>query len=305
MKLAAGTVADTHTTTIDAKVVTIVSDPGAKLSLTGPGIILRVQSDGADVQIYDLEITAGIGAANPAISVPAGGSPKLGLTRVVVDGNPGAGISIEGGMLTMSHSTVLRNQGIGVSVASAALTISSSLISTNTGGGVSISRAQFDISNSFIVENGGAASVLGGLDISNIVTSDGIHRLDFNTITANLGPPTIALNTGINCGTVGTLLTFDSNIIYGNVVTVGGQQLGGSAMCTASYSDVGPSAAAGATNLNAPPMFAAAAEGNFHLASTSPCRDAADPAANVGDDFDGDARPQGARRDIGADELLP
>jgi hypothetical protein len=276
-----GTVTDTKTTTIDGKVVTILADPGAQLSRSTPGVILQVQNDGADVQIFDLEITGGIGAGNAAISLPNGGAPKLTLTRAKVDGNAGIGILASSGTLTMSKS----------------------IVSNNNGGGVSISGAQFDITNCFIVENGGNSSALGGVDISQIVTPVGMHRLDFNTIAANLGPATVVVNTGVNCTTIGTLLTFDSNIIYGNAVNAGGKQLGGSPMCTATYSDVGPDPAAGATNINMLPMFTALAQGDFHLAGTSPCKDAADPAATIPDDIDGDTRPQGPRRDIGADEI--
>lgn len=133
VKMATGTVADNQTTTIDGKAVTILADPGAKLSLAGPGVILRVQNDGADVKIFDLEITDGTGAANPALSIPTGGAPKLTLTRVVVDGN----------------------QGVGISAASGTLTMSRSIVTTNTGGGLSISGSQFNITNCFIVVNGG------------------------------------------------------------------------------------------------------------------------------------------------------
>jgi hypothetical protein len=283
VKMATGTVADNQTTTIDGKTVTILADPGAKLSLTTAGVILQVQNDGANVKIFDLEINNGTGAANPAISIPSGGAPQLTLTRVTVDGN----------------------QGIGISVASGALTMSRSIVSANTGGGISLSGAQFDITNCFIVGNGGGSSALGGVDISRILTATGTQRLDFNTIAANLGPLMVAVNTGVNCTTIGTLLTFNSNIIYGNAVNGGGQQLGGSTMCVASYSDVGPDPAPGATNINMPPMFVNAAQGNFHLASTSPAKDAADPAATLPDDIDGDIRPQGPRRDMGADEIRP
>lgn len=276
-----GTVTDTKTTTIDGKAVTILADPGAQLSRTNAGVILQVQNDGADVKIFDLEITGGIGAANAAVSLPNGGAPKLTLTRAKVD----------------------ENQGIGILTSSGTLTMSKSIVSHNAGGGVSISGAQFDITNCFIVENGGTSSALGGVDILQIVMPTGTHRLDFNTIAANQGPATVTLNTGVNCTTIGTLLTFDSNIIYGNAVNVGGKQLGGDPMCTATYSDVGPDPVAGATNINMLPMFAGVAQGDFHLMTTSPCKDAADPASTIPDDIDGDMRPQGPRRDMGADEI--
>jgi hypothetical protein len=302
--MASGTVADSQATTIDGKAVTILADPGAKLSLAGPGIILRVQNDGADVKIFDLEIREGTGATNPAISIPTGGAPKLTLTHVVVDGNQGVGISVASGTLTISRSVVSTNTGGGISASSGAtLIVSQSTISNNQGGGISISGSQFDITNSFILVNGGGSSLFGGVDISQIPNTPGIYRLDFNTITANLGQPIIPVNTGVNCSSIGKSLTLDSNIIYGNAVNGGGQQLGGSPLCVASYSDVGPDAATGTGNINMPPMFVNAAQGDFHLARSSPAKDVADPAATLPDDVDGDTRPQGPRRDMGADEI--
>jgi hypothetical protein len=273
-----GTVTDTKTTTIDGKAVTILADPGAQLSRSNAGVILQVQNDGADVKIFDLEITGGIGAANAAISLPNGGAPKLTLTRAKVDGNQGIGISASSGTLTMSRS----------------------IVTTNTGGGLSILGAEFDITNTMIVMNGGVMTALGGVRIDSI-TAAGTHVLDFDTIAANIGPGTV--NTGVTCGTVLVPLTFSNNIIYANIVSGGGLQIGGSANCLTTYSDIGPDGVSAAGNINLDPMFIAPLQGNFHLMNSSPCKDAADPASTISDDIDGDVRPQGPRRDMGADEI--
>jgi hypothetical protein len=44
---------------------------------------------------------------------------------------------------------------------------------------------------------------------------------------------------------------------------------------------------------------------NYHLNAASPMKDQANPAATLANDFDGDSRPQGTARDIGADEISP
>jgi hypothetical protein len=57
--------------------------------------------------------------------------------------------------------------------------------------------------------------------------------------------------------------------------------------------------------INIAPGFVNPSAGDFHLMSTSPAIDAADPAATISADYDGTPRPQGARRDIGAFEYKP
>lgn len=111
------------------------------------------------------------------------------------------------------------------------------------------------------------------------------------------------MNSGVNCGTVGAPVVFSNDIIYGNTVSAGGKQLGGSANCSASYSDIGPDAATGTGNINSDPLFVNATQGAFHVTAGSPCKDAADPTASLAIDIDGDTRPQGAARDVGADEV--
>ena len=49
-------------------------------------------------------------------------------------------------------------------------------------------------------------------------------------------------------------------------------------------------------------MFVNMAQSNYHIMSGSPCKDVADPGSTLNVDVDGDARPQGSGRDIGADE---
>ena len=98
-------------------------------------------------------------------------------------------------------------------------------------------------------------------------------------------------------------LVFSNNIIYANIVAGGGAQIGGSANCTTTYSDIGPDAQAGTGNISADPLFVSSAQGNFHIMAGSPARDAADPSASLATDIDGGGRPQGAGRDIGADEV--
>lgn len=302
VKIAAGTIADGKTTTIDGQTVTILADRGAKLDRTGDGVILEIKNSGADVQIFDLEITGGTGVTDAALSIPNGGAPKLTLTRVKIDVNQGIGILAAAGTLTVSQSTMSGNTGGGISATGGMLTVSQSTVSGNTGGGISISGAEFDITNSVIVKNGGPTSGVGGLEISQILIA-GTHRLEFSTITANVGNMTV--NAGVNCSTVVVPVTFDSDIIFGNTVTGGGQQIGGSATCTATYSDVGPDTVSGTGNINLDPMFVSAAQDDFHLMPGSPAKDAADPTAALKVDLDGDSRPQGPYSDMGADEVTP
>ncbi len=271
---------DEATTVNGGQVVTFLADSGAVLTRTAAnGAIVTVSGDGTALTIYDLSIsnapngTSGIGVVIPA----AGGSPTLALIRAKISNNPGGGISASGGTLTVSRST----------------------ISGNTSGGITISGAQFDITNCFITQNGGGTAGLGGVKIDGI-TSAGTHRLDFNTITANLGPATV--HTGISCGTVLTPVTLADNIIFANIVSGGGAQIGGSANCATTYSDIGPDTVAGTGNINADPLFVNVAQSNFHIMSGSPAKNTADPAATLTVDFDGDPRPQGAHSDMGADE---
>ncbi|HSK04591.1 MAG TPA: choice-of-anchor Q domain-containing protein, partial [Kofleriaceae bacterium] len=94
-------------------------------------------------------------------------------------------------------------------------------------------------------------------------------------------------------------IVLTNSVVYDNGT---GTQVEG-ANCSWTYSDIGPTAVSGTGNINAPPMFVDSMQGNFHLQSSSPAKDAADPAASLAVDIDGDTRPQGDGRDMGADEI--
>jgi len=298
--------------TVDGGTRTFLADPGAKITATGD-TILRVKND-AHLAIYDLELTggaAGIIAFDPQVIID--------LERVRLTHN-GSGIDasratfhiadstisdnlrfgiVGGGIVTIVRSTIADNLGTGI-FSPDTLTISQSTISGNQGGGLSFGGADFDVTNNVIVGNGSLTSYFGGVELGN--TGDG-GRFEFNTVIDNLASASSA--PGVSCDSATAPVTFSNNIIYGNRGGTHGDQVTENAGCAWTYSDIGPKAVSGTGNINATPSFVSPLQHDYHLKPDSPGKDLADPAATLDGDFDGDARPQGGRRDIGADEIAP
>jgi hypothetical protein len=148
------------------------------------------------------------------------------------------------------------------------------------------------------VKNGGPNG-FGGVSISQIAGgSVGRRVFAFNTVSQNQG--SFGSVSGVVCGeSIGVPLAMTSNLVVNNA---GSAQVSGGA-CVWTYSDIAPGPVSGTGNLSSDPLFVDPAHNNFHLQLASPVRDAADPAATLAVDIDGDARPQGAGRDMGADEI--
>lgn len=91
-----------------------------------------------------------------------------------------------------------------------------------------------------------------------------------------------------------------NNIVYGNGGTIGGA--GGSNTCANNLAQATASGCSGM--IVGPPLFADAANGDFHLTSGSTALDAVACLGSVATDFEGTTRPQGTLCDAGADELL-
>jgi hypothetical protein len=281
VKLAMGLVKDNKTTTIDGQAVAIFAESGARLDRDGDGPVIQVQSNGADVKVFDLEITGATGTAGgDGIDLaPNGGNPKLTITRVTIGGNQGFGISASGGTLAISQSTV----------------------SGNTGGGISVTGASstFDITNSFITYNGvatgpGATQVGGASLLPNTAGS----KFERNTVAFNQSDGAI-FRGGVTC--TGTMVSAIGNIVYRNTEganTSNATQLGGSCQ-------FGNTLALGSVPGDLGFKSPLTSPFDLHLTAASPASVVDAAGACTGVDLDGDPRPIGNACDLGADERKP
>jgi hypothetical protein len=312
-----------HGTTDEAVVIKdrnimVLADPSTTLTRTNNGNILVIDGT-SNVEIYDLQIN-GASGNGAGISLPSGASQSLTLTRVSMSGNNGmnGAIIASGGTLSIQQSTLdgnagggltasnahvdvrqswcINNAGGGLIASGADISIQQSTIASNGGGGISLSSSTFDLQNNFIFKNGGGATTFGGILVNQL--NGATHKLEFNTIAQNVS--TTGFTAGVTCQLVAQSIAFENNIVFGNT----GTQVSG-LNCAWAYSDIGPDTVTGAGNVNIDPQYVNAAQGNYHLRASSPLINQADPGATLATDIDSNARPQGGRSDIGADEYMP
>jgi hypothetical protein len=282
---------------VENKNVTFLADPGAKLTRTSVGILVEVRGT-SKVEIYDLEISGALGATGIGISLPAGNAASLAVHRATISGNGGGGISATGGTLTVGQSTVSGNQGGGISATGGTLTVGQSTVSGNQGGGIFVSNGTFDITNNFIYRNGNSTgTTVGGVVLA--VSTIGTSRLDFNTIVDNEISASTTSSGGLVCDIVG--FNASNNLIARNFVNrlstaVNANTIGQCMHLTSKIvSDLGE------LKFIAPdvPPY------NYHLSAGSTAIDAATTLSTIAVDAEGDVRPQGAQKDVGADEFKP
>jgi hypothetical protein len=257
--------------------ITFLADPGAKLTDTQNGILLRIDGS-SQVAIYDLEITGASGPGNPGISMQLGNTAMLSLNRAKLTGNTGGGISASGGTLTVTQST----------------------ISGNTGGGISMTNGTFVIVGNVFFNNGNDTSPVGGVAVG--AAQNPANRLEFNSFNRNKTQN--GLGTAIQCA-AGTF-TARNNIMSENGTLTNMEQVGGT--CMHAYSIVRPGALPGGPgNAAGDPRFVNTTTGDLHIMAGSPARNAADPSSMLTGPaaFDIDGNPRSAPADIGADELTP
>jgi len=250
---------------------------GISVVLVGPGAVLQpVVANSAAV------------VAHNAASVTIDGLQVTGADGATV--GDGVRCSDAGTVVRIDRATVSDNDDVGIEVeAGCELRMSRTVVARNLAGGVRIASDSFDLGNSFLVDNGDGAAAFGGLRINQSGDTT-TRRLAFLTVAGNTSGTGAS---GIQCTGIGVAV--GSSIVWGNS---GGAEV--AALCSPTYSDV-EGGATGDGNVDADPLFVGG--GNYHITSGSPCIDAADPGATALVDIDGDLRPAGAGRDIGADEV--
>ncbi|MBA3456872.1 MAG: right-handed parallel beta-helix repeat-containing protein [Deltaproteobacteria bacterium] len=309
-----GAITDSRAALIDNRNVTIFAAPGASLNRSNTGDVCEIKGT-SNVTIHDLTIRNATNGNGLFVRESA----TVTLNAVKIHGNAGSGILFSGGNLTVLDSSVYQNTTNGISatagmltvrdssvyenptsgitaVGTGLLTIGSSVIAFNgttgtAGVGLSI-NSDFSITNTIIAANGGTLSTQGGVVLA---TSNPAAVFQFNTVANNRSSAGVALGKrGINCTAAAVALT--NSIVADNDVA---------GACTVTYS-LTAAAIAGTGNKVGDPMFLdvgsnALVAGFYRIATGSPARDSANPAATLAVDIDGDPRPTGAA-DMGADE---
>jgi hypothetical protein len=313
IKVAAGTYMENLV--IDGKKLNIVGPPPVQ---TGPVVkvipaanlvAVAVVTGNAEVGLRNLRLSGAGGSTTNAdglrCSQGAGTElPKLSLRGVMIDGNAAQGLDVNQCDVNVVGAVVRNNTTVGVIAVDSKLSMTRSRIEQNFGGGVNLQTSDFALVNDFIVHNGNGGSTFGGVVLNgNPPSGASGARFEFNTLSANDASDGFA--SGLICN-VSTTLAFKNDIVFKNVpdpVTTIGQVSGSN--CTWSHSDIGPGTlVAGASNLNVDPTFLDATNSDYHLQATSVAKDAAEDAATVVDDFDGQKRPAGEGWDMGADEVV-
>jgi hypothetical protein len=162
---------------------------------------------------------------------------------------------------------------------------------------------QLDLDGAVI--EGGQHGITAGVSgvnvniVNTVIWGTGDLALDLGLAAGTISFTTVA-DAGADAGTgpravsCNADVTVRSSIIWAPGIT----SRAPIATCNIINTIAGPTAVPGASNMN--PQFVDAASHDYHIASTSPARDAVD--TGPAKDFEGDARPRGAKFDIGADE---
>jgi hypothetical protein len=234
------------------------------------------------------EIVLTPGTYRESIHVPARellirSSEPNGLTMdaTVIQGDPSKPVLDLAGHASLDGLT-FTGGSIGVVCTATSALLTHCRIVGNQDDGIHVSAdTHLEISNSVVAANGGAGI--------RVFAREGRGLLYGRCTIANC---TLAQNVTLGLAGEGGKSTLTNSIVYFNGIEAGGTQIDG-APRSATYCDI-EGGFAGAGNIDADPRFVA--DGDYHLASDSPCIDAGDPA----DDPGAEPAPNGGRINLGA-----
>tara|TARA_R110002096_G_scaffold77896_10_gene183450 strand:+ start:15480 stop:16838 length:1359 start_codon:yes stop_codon:yes gene_type:complete len=280
----------------------------SNLALVGQGDVVVRTSLAASEQLVAISGTAAVVIENIEFGMLAaavgadmiscsGGSARLELNAVVVNGADDIGVVGENCDLTIRESTIAASGGVGVQMTDGTLTLHASTIESNAKGGVDIDGANYSLVNNFITQNGGAASVTGGVRIEDTASRD--EEFAHNTIAQNSRVSGSGIGSALRCEVASVVAT--NNIFMLEDASTADLVSG----CGTQYSlfDASSAMANGTGNISGEAVFVDPTAKDFHLASGSPGIDAALAISTIASDVDGDPRPLGAGADMGADEV--
>jgi hypothetical protein len=220
------------------------------------------------------------------------------LRDLVIEYPSGKAISVEQ-PTTMERVTIRAYRGMGVGSALTArdIVVETTSDGINLGGSLTLDGGVIRNGTTGIVAVAGSSINATNLLIQNVsgvpvdlTNSQG--SIEFATIAHSGRSSTVT--SGIACNPNSGGVVVRSSIIWSPGATM--PPITG--MCSLVATIAGPTAVAGATSVD--PKFVDPGAGDFHLAANSPAIDVADTGPSR--DFEAQARPQGARFDLGADE---
>ncbi len=218
----------------------------------------------------------------------------LTIENSSISENTASGIEMFKGTLHVSGSRFLDNGSIGLFVQKVRIT--RTIVGNNGQMGIDAKKS-FHITNSFIYGNGGGSFPNGGVHLKG--GGGVVEVFEFNTLVGN------TIQTGASAVRCDNEIThINNNIFFGTIQT--NEELV-SPLCSPEYSlfSASDQLLTGTGNQKIDPIFVNPDAEDYHLQDNSPGVDEADPSSSETADFDGDERPQAARSDIGADEVVP
>jgi hypothetical protein len=283
----------------------IVEGTGATVTESGTNDTLTVK-DNAQLQIHGLTIVNDVAVSGGKVGAACRTTngtlrPVLKLTGVTVDATAQA-VLADGCDATISQSLLHDRAAVGgteVLFASGASNVVADRTTFDGGDGIAAIAAFVHITNSVVSNQAGPdGGAFGG--------GAGSVTISFSTI----------VNSAVKCATSGPAactgasqngVCFDNSIILNTATGAPANTVTGVA-CSFAFTEVFPQSAvlpnAGAGNkVGIDPQVVDPTNGNFHLKSTSPAIDAANPTATDVIDFDGTMRPHGLHDDLGAFEF--